>query len=277
MSKYAFLSDIHSNLEAFTVVLEKCREMGIDHFVSLGDIVGYNADPVACLKIASEMKWAGMVRGNHDVYAGAPDEDSAVDGFNAHAKQAIVWTRNHLSAAERAWLIKPPMRTNVTPPHGAPITLVHATLDSPERWGYIFDVHHASDNFSYQFTQLSLCGHSHVPVAFCKRPMTFGNEKSVLELPEWNNNFTGDAIVQPDFTQPEEMTIEVKTGHKYLFNVGSIGQPRNHDPRASFAVFDTEERTMSHIVVPYDVPATQQKIIDAGLPERLAVRLKTGS
>lgn len=275
MAKYAFLSDIHSNLEALQVVLEKCRELGIEHYVSLGDIVGYNADPIPCLKIARDIDWAAMVRGNHDVYAGS-EQDTEVDGFNLHAKQAVLWTRDQLAADERSYLLKPPLRTNLAPKQGSAITLVHATLDSPDRWGYIFDVHHASDNFAYQFTQLCLCGHSHVPVAFCKKPIAVGNEKSVYEMLEWNHRFKDDEIVPPEYDQPEMLSIELKTGFKYLFNVGSIGQPRNHDPRASFAVFDTEERTLSHVMLPYDIATTQQKILDAGLPERLAVRLQTG-
>ena len=234
MAKYAILSDIHSNGDALDVVLEKCRELEITHYVSLGDIVGYNAEPRQCLYRVRDLNWVAMVRGNHDSM---------------------------------------PFRTTIP---GLNSTIVHATLDSPENWGYIFDVHHAADNFAYQFTQICYCGHSHVPVAFHKKPITAVNERSIEEIPAWvYNEKLGDNNF--DFTQPDSLTVEVQVGFKYLFNVGSIGQPRNHDPRASFAVLDTEERTITRYRLPYDIASQQNKIIDAGLPERLALRLASGS
>ncbi len=273
MAKYAILSDIHSNFEALSVVLEMCRELEVDHFVSLGDIVGYNADPVRCLNAVRDLDWVAMVRGNHDEYTAS--DDRAVEGFNQNARQAVLWTREQLTPAERAWLVRAPYRTSVP---GCNMTLVHATLDSPEQWGYIFDVHHAVDNFSYQFTQLCFCGHSHVPVAFCKKPVVSGGARSVDEIPEWNILLDEEGTPVPeDFSRPEALQVEVLTGYKYLFNVGSIGQPRNRDPRASFAVFDNVERTVTRYRLPYDVATAQQKVLDAGLPERLALRLATGS
>lgn len=271
MAKYAILSDIHANGDALDVVLEKCRELEITHYVSLGDIVGYNAEPRQCLYRVRDLNWVAMVRGNHDEYTahGNPEQS----GFNPHAKAAITWTREQLDESEREWLVSMPFRTTIP---GLNSTIVHATLDSPENWGYIFDVHHAADNFAYQFTQICYCGHSHVPVAFHKKPITAVNERSIEEIPAWvYNEKLGDNNF--DFTQPDSLTVEVQVGFKYLFNVGSIGQPRNHDPRASFAVLDTEERTITRYRLPYDIASQQNKIIDAGLPERLALRLASGS
>lgn len=272
MAKYAILSDIHSNLEALSVVLAKCRELEVDHYISLGDIVGYNADPLACVELVRELNFVSMVRGNHDEYTGSDDEE--MSGFNQSARQAILWTRRQLSCEQRKWLVNTPYRTSMM---AINTTLVHATLDSPEHWGYIFDEHHARDNFSYQHTQICFCGHSHVPVAFCKKPIAKFNERAVEEMPEWNQLIQDGSIMVSDFAVADESRIEIKTGHKYLFNVGSIGQPRNRDPRTSFAVYDTNERTVTRYRLPYDVATTQRKVLEAGLPERLAVRLATGS
>ena len=256
-----------SNYDAWKVVLEKCRELEIDHYVSLGDIVGYNADPQRCVREVYELNCVARVRGNHDEYTS--NGNIEMSGFNPHAKKAIEWTRAHLDEDERAWIGSAPFRSTM---QECNTTLVHATLDSPENWGYIFDAHHAADNFNYQFTSLCFCGHSHVPVAFCKKPIATNLE----ELEEWNYNpeIEDDNF---DYTLADELPVEVKVGYKYLFNVGSIGQPRNRDPRASFAVLDTVSRYVTRYRLPYDIASQQQKILDAGLPERLALRLANGS
>ena len=271
MPKIAIMSDIHANGDALDVVLEKCREVGVDKYVSLGDIVGYNAEPAECLRRVRELPLLAMVRGNHDEYTAADDDEVA--GFNENARIAVLWTREQLSAEECAWLVRQPYRCPIP---GGNATLVHATLDTPENWGYIFDAHHATDNFSYQYTPLCFIGHSHVPVAFYKKPFAGENERTVLEIPEWTNPRL-DRSGQPDFTRPDETVVECRTGFKYLLNVGSIGQPRNHDPRASFAVYDTDQRTVTRYRLPYDIASAQNKILDAGLPERLALRLAAGN
>ena len=270
MAKFAILSDIHANGDALEVVLEKCREQNVDFYVSLGDIVGYNAEPKKCLRMVRDLQWVAMVRGNHDEYTGRGDTETS--GFNQHAKFAINWTREQLDAEERAWLLSMPYRDSIK---GGNATIVHATLDSPENWGYIFDVHHATDNFSYQFTQLCFCGHSHVPVAFCKKPMAAINERSVDEIDGWIQH-AEPTDSDHDFSIPDELMVELKVGSKYLFNVGSIGQPRNRDPRASFAILDTDMRQVTRFRLPYDIASAQQKVLDAGLPERLALRLAIG-
>ena len=248
MAKYAILSDIHSNYDALKVVLEKCRELEIDHYVSLGDIVGYNADPQRCVREVYELNCVARVRGNHDEYTS--NGNIEMSGFNPHAKKAIEWTRAHLDEDERAWIGSAPFRSTMQE----------------------CNAHHAADNFNYQFTSLCFCGHSHVPVAFCKKPIATNLE----ELEEWNYNpeIEDDNF---DYTLADELPVEVKVGYKYLFNVGSIGQPRNRDPRASFAVLDTVSRYVTRYRLPYDIASQQQKILDAGLPERLALRLANGS
>lgn len=269
MSKIAILSDIHSNGEALSVVLDKCYSLGIEKFVSLGDIVGYNADAAACVQAVRELNFIAMVRGNHDDYL----QDAKAlkeSGFNPVAQAAIEWTRNQLNEEDRKWLYSTPYRTQLPG-----ITLVHATLDSPETWGYVFDAHHAMANFTYQFTQLCFCGHSHVPVAFCRAPLSSGS-RTVDIIDGWLHNKTRPEADE-DYTISDALTVEYKPGHKYLFNIGSIGQPRNGDPRASFAVLDTENHLVTRYRLPYDIAAIQERNRAAGLPERLALRLATGN
>ena len=270
MAKFAIISDIHSNYEALEVVLAACAEARVDKYLCLGDIVGYNADPQKCLERVLDLDLIAMVRGNHDDQVASDDEE--MDGFNQNARIAILWTRQQLTAEQRAWLGTPPLRMAVP---GIPVTLVHATLDSPAHWGYVFDVHHAKDNFSYQFTQLCFCGHSHVPVAFDKRPMTGANEKTVVEITNWSDKeHENDGTL--NWNEADSLSVQLEAGHKYLFNIGSVGQPRNHDPRASFAIFDDIDKTVTRYRIPYDISATQAKIRAAGLPERLAARLESG-
>jgi predicted phosphodiesterase len=263
--KYAILSDIHANLEAFETVLAKCREEKVDKYICLGDIVGYNANPSECMDLIQGLELVACVKGNHDEYAASDDQEMV--GFNLHAKEAVFWTRSNLSDAQREWLAKLPMKKTI---RGSNITIVHATLDSPDAWGYIFDTHHATDNFSYQFTQLCFCGHSHVPIAFAKKPLTMGGENPVSEIVEWRTP-TGDEEA------PEQMVITMEKGWKYLINIGSVGQARNRDPVASFAIYDVEEATVTRYRLQYDIAAAQAKIRAAGLPERLAVRLERGN
>ncbi len=263
--KYAIISDIHGNLEALNVVLEVCRNEQVDQYVCLGDVVGYNANPKECLDIVRALPNLIIVKGNHDEYAS--NNDDTMEGFNPHAKAAVHWTRAQLTEDDIRWLSELPMRLTVK---GANMTIVHATLDGPDAWGYIFDVHNAADNFTYQFTQLCFCGHSHVPVAFSKRPIAMG-ARPIEEIPVWAADDEDSDVNIPDMIQ-----IPVEQGVKYLINVGSIGQPRNRDPRASFCIYDTDQKILTRCRIPYDLAETQQKIRNANLPERLAARLERG-
>ncbi|MBE6356900.1 MAG: metallophosphoesterase [Lentisphaerae bacterium] len=269
MAKYAVLSDIHSNAEAFEAVLKKCSAVGVDHYLFLGDLVGYNADVKRCIAMAKELNFLCAVRGNHDDFA--ISKNDVASSFNVYAAAAIEWTRTVLSAEEIAFLEEMPLKRTVP---GLPVTLVHATLDSPDTWGYVFDAHHAVGNFSYQISQLCFCGHSHVPVAFEKVPFAPGG-KLVEAIEGWERNLVY-SLADDDFSIADELEVSVKKGHKYLFNIGSIGQPRNGDCRASFAVYDSEAQTVTRYRVPYDIAATQEKVRAAGLPEKLALRLAKG-
>ncbi len=270
--RYAVFSDVHSNADAFEAVLAKCRALKVDHYVSLGDIVGYNAEPKKCIRMCRELNLFARVRGNHDQYV-ADCSDGEIAGFNPHARHAVLWTREQLDEEERRFVTgESPLRMTVP---AMTATIVHATLDSPESWGYIFDRHAAKDNFAYQFTPICFCGHSHVPVAFCKKPSIASGSDPVTELEEWVAS-PGGGEEEADFSGEEVMTVELLAGHKYLFNVGSVGQPRNRDPRCSFAVLDTDRREVSRYILPYDIEAAQEKVRLAGLPERLSSRLAYG-
>jgi predicted phosphodiesterase len=238
--KYALLGDIHSNLEALTAVLDDARGQNVTHFVCLGDIVGYNADPVECLRVVRGLECV-CVRGNHDHYVGFDDH---LDGFHPLAADVVNWTRAQLDDDQRGFLRGLKFVASVST-----FTIVHSTLDTPDMWGYVFDKLDAEANFNYQTSALCFYGHTHVPLAF---------EKS-------------DTIRFGLYSR-----IKVALGRKYFINAGSVGQPRDGDPRAAYVVFDMVNNVVELRRVAYDIPKTQKKILDAGLPARVAARLAVG-
>ncbi len=238
--KYAILADIHGNLEALQVVLEDCKAQGVTHYACLGDVVGYNANPKECLDIIRGMGMP-VVKGNHDEYCST---DTALDGFNAHAAEAVEWTRQQLSDEDRQWLRDLKYLRLV-----ANFTIVHATLDVPQRWGYVFDKLAAAASFTYQNTSVCFFGHTHVPVAFIRDTVVRGGTYS---------------------------KFKVEPGRKYFVNVGSIGQSRDGVAKATYVIYDMNEGTIELRRLDYDMATTQRKIIDAGLPPRLAERLALG-
>lgn len=238
--RYAILSDIHANLEALDAVLADARELSCTEFVCLGDVVGYNADPSECVARIRELN-CPVVKGNHDEQASIPFKR---EGFNELAEEAIDWTRGNLSADDKAWLADLPLTRQV-----GDFTIVHATLDTPEQWGYVFNDLDAIASFTYQHTPLCLFGHTHWPTAFVR-------DDSVRRIP------TGQVL----------LTV----GKKYFINPGSIGQPRDRDCRAAYGVYDTEREVVEQRRVQYDLETAQRKIRKAGLPDRLADRLAFG-
>src|SRR3982751_2764360 len=157
--KFAIIADIHANLEALQVVLEDTKAQKCTHYACLGDVVGYNANPKECLDIVRSM---GMpcVKGNHDEYCSA---EVGLEGFNPAAAEAVEWTRQQLDETDRAWLRDLKYMRMVTS-----FSIVHATLDVPQRWGYVFDKLAAAASFTYQNTAVCFFGHTHVPVAFVR-------------------------------------------------------------------------------------------------------------
>lgn len=238
--KYAILGDIHSNLEAFQAVLADAQEQKVTHYACVGDIVGYNANPRECLKLVQELNCLA-VRGNHDHYC-SHDED--LNGFHPLAADAVDWTRQQLSEEQRQYLRKLKFMAPVES-----FTVVHSTLDTPEMWGYVFDTLEAEANFNYQTSSVCFFGHTHVPLAFEK----------------------ADTVRGGLYTR-----IKVTMGRKYFINVGSVGQPRDGDPRAAYAIYDMRSNLIELRRVPYDFKLTQKKILNAGLSERMASRLAVG-
>ncbi len=238
--RYAVIADIHANLEAFEVVLNDAKDQKCTHYCCLGDVVGYNANPKECLDIVRSM---GMpcVKGNHDEYCSTDEE---LEGFNPHAAEAVNWTRRQLRPEDRQWLRELKYVRLV-----ASFSIVHATLDGPQRWGYVFDKLAAAASFTYQNTSVCFFGHTHVPVAFVRDSMVRGGTYS---------------------------KFKVEPGKKYFVNVGAVGQPRDGNPKAGYVVYDMDDSTIELRRLDYDIPTAQKKIMEAGLPQKLADRLALG-
>lgn len=238
--KYAIIADIHANWEALQVVLEDTRAQKCTHTACLGDVVGYNANPKECLDIIRSMN-IPCVKGNHDEYCSI---DEHLEGFNPHAAEAVTWTRQQLTEEDRKWLRDLKYMRLV-----ASFSIVHATLDVPQRWGYVFDKLAAAASFTYQNTSVCFFGHTHVPVAFIRDSVVRGGTYS---------------------------KFKVEPGRKYFVNVGSVGQSRDGVAKATYAIYDMDEQSIELRRLDYDIPAAQAKIRAAGLPERLAERLALG-
>lgn len=257
---YAVISDIHANIEALDAVLDKCRELNVERYICLGDIVGYNANPIECIEKIRALTSINIIKGNHDEYIG---KDFSVEGINRFAKEAVLWTRSVLKKNDRKWLVDLPLKfINVKEGFSA----VHATLDSPESWRYILDVHHSIDSFAYQMTQMCFLGHTHLPRVFIKENEGLGAKYAIKRIEEWEQ-------FPPD---DREITFKLEKGKKYLVNVGSIGQPRDGDSRASFVIYDSKHKLVKRYAIAYDVERAQKKILEAGLPAQLAYRLSYG-
>ena len=243
MNKLALISDIHANLEAMTAVVDDVRSQGVGTFVCLGDIVGYGADPIACVDLLRSLEPVVVIQGNHDVYA-ADERD--LENFNPLAQAATLWTRQQLDRPRRDWLQNLPLRADLPPD----IELVHATPSEPESWSYVRFAGEGALAMLDQTSRLCFYGHTHVPMAFRQLDGSI------------------DQLAEPRY--------DLKTGERWLVNVGSVGQPRDGDWRAAWVLLDLEAQTLELRRVEYDLQACQAKILAAGLPERLAERLQIG-
>jgi len=240
--KFAILGDVHSNLEALNVVLEDCRAQGVTDFLCTGDVIGYNACPRECMEIIRGLG-CPVVKGNHDDYVS--DFSQNLNNFHPHAAQVIEWTRENLDEESIAWLGNLPL--SVT---SMGITIVHSTCDHPENFGYVFDNLQAEANFIHQKTPICFHGHTHCPMIY---------EKSMSGV--WR-------------IDPQDMQLQM--GRKYFINVGSVGQPRDGDPRATYVTYEPATKTVRFRRLEYDIQAAQERIRAAGLPDRLAERLQFG-
>ncbi len=272
--RIALFGDIHANLEALEAVLADARAQGVSRFVCTGDIVGYAANPSECLKIVRDLN-CPVVMGNHDFYAAT---DASLKDFTLNAMNAVLWTREQLSEEESAWIRGLPLQrecriSNVEQrmkkddelkPSSFDIPcsmfcgshrLVHASLEEPMRWHYILKPEKALPALQVQKEEMVFFGHTHVPTLYSYNP----------ETEEFKESFPLG-----------EGTHELAAGWKHLINPGSVGQPRDRDTRASYAIFDSKTGTVEFRRVEYDFAVTQKKIEAADLPFRNSERLSLG-
>lgn len=248
----ALLSDVHANLEALTAVVEELERRQIGRLLFLGDAVGYGADPEPCLEILEKL--AGrFVAGNHD--RAAAIEEESLDHFSEDAGASIRWTREVLSSQGKDRLRRLPLECLEEGMH-----LVHGSPHQPDRWNYVMDELDAERGFAASGAGMIFVGHSHVPAAF-------------VEI-ECKRLFTG-VLRRVRAAKPDSLRAEPR--HRYIVNVGSVGQPRDGDPRACYATYDLESGACTLRRVAYDVERAAAKIRRAGLPKRLAERLEHGS
>lgn len=238
--RIAIFGDIHSNLEALQSVLADAQIQGCTHHICLGDLVGYSADPAACIDLVRSLD-CPVIMGNHDEQAAAA---GSLAGFTELAAAAMQWTRGQLGETDKEWLRTLRLQRVIRD-----FTVVHATLDTPHKWGYIVTPGDAAASFTYQHTPVCFFGHTHEPFVFS----------------------TGIAVKKQRY---EKMTL--KHGRQYLVNAGSVGQPRDNDWRAAYVIFDPDSLEVELRRVPYDIETTQRKILAAGLPAELAERLALG-
>lgn len=240
----AVISDIHANLEAFESVLDAIADLGVGEIFCLGDIVGYNANPNECVDIIRDRNIA-CVLGNHDACAAGLEEP---DSFNPVAWNALLWTRETLSGVNKSFLLQLPREQALRD-----CFLFHGSLHDTNR--YLADSYEARRNFRLLERlpggpRIGFFGHTHVMIAFT-------DERGVV-------------------TTDRSHDLRLSPENRYLINPGSVGQPRDGDPRASFLVYDSDERRIAFHRRVYDIRASQDKIMRARLPTRLADRLAWG-
>jgi predicted phosphodiesterase len=245
--RYAVISDIHSNLEALETVLARIDTLNVDGIVCLGDIVGYNANPNECIEI---IKTRGIraVMGNHDSRATGMEEPY---DFNPVAANAVLWTRQRLTEENKRFLEGLPRTLNI----GEKSVAVHGWINDTD--SYIITPRDAAENFNLlkevsgsETGGLCFFGHTHVRAAYVEE--------------------------QGRISQNLENPVKLEKSGNYLINPGSVGQPRDQDPRASFLVLDEDKSEIDFYRVEYDLESCVRKILEAGLPEMLAERLKVG-
>ncbi|MBM3391098.1 MAG: metallophosphoesterase family protein [Betaproteobacteria bacterium] len=243
----ALLADIHSNLEALEACLAHARREGVDRFAFLGDLLGYGADPGACLEIVAGLVQEGAlaVRGNHD--------EACLGGvlpeMHFIARDAIYWTRERLGEAERAFIAGLPLTVGE-----ADRLYAHASAERPQDWIYVVGTEEAARAFAATPARLVFVGHVHHPLLYFTTPA--GTPRLFEPMP-------GVPLPLSDF-------------RRWLVIAGAVGQPRDGNPAACYALHDHDAGTLTHFRVPYDVDQAARKILDAGLPEKLAWRLIVG-
>ncbi len=242
--RYAIIADIHANLAAFVAVLDDIkRGGGVEEMWCLGDVVGYGPDPHQCIELLRQYNHV-CVAGNHD-WAAIGKIDTTQ--FNPEAAVACHLTAQQLTPEDVAYLENLPLVIEKND-----FTLVHGSPREPI-WEYLLSTSRAKENFAYFQSQFCLVGHSHVPLVF-KYSGTGACSASQLSA-----------------------NIKLLLGkERLIINPGGVGQPRDGDPRASYAIYDSQVRTVRLYRIPYDIDATQVRMVKQGLPMRLVTRLSYG-
>lgn len=234
------ISDIHANLTALDAVLTDAGEF--DAAWCLGDLVGYGPDPNECIAKVRALPNLRCIIGNHD--AAALDQIDTKT-FNLEARQALEWTQKTLTETSVSFLSSLQQKIEINN-----VTLTHGSPRHPV-WEYLMDSQTAALNFEYFSTPYCFVGHTHLPVVYTRE-----EKKLVVYKPTPNN----------------KITLSPRT----IINPGSVGQPRDHDPRAAYVIYNPEENTWDYRRLTYDIPAVQTRMADAQLPERHIVRLQAG-
>lgn len=238
----AVMADVHSNLEALEAVLRDIEKKKIPDMIFLGDAVGYGPDPNKCLEILRDA-CSVLIAGNHDRAATCPDD---TEHFNEYAKAAVLWTREELSEENKAFIEALALTTEMKDDG---VLLVHSTPKEPEAWHYLLTLWDAEINFNYFDQRICMLGHSHQPFVIERLP-------------------SGEMVIQ-------SKEISLGSSARYILNAGSVGQPRDRDPRACYMMIDGEK--VEFVRIAYDIEKTQKKMHDSGLPLPLIERLARGT
>jgi predicted phosphodiesterase len=240
--RYGILSDIHSNLEALEAVIAAYKDESIERYFCLGDVVGYAANPGECIKEVKALH-SIMVAGNHDW---AAVNLSSAECFNPQAAQAVFWTRSNLDDKNKSFL-----KSQELVYQNEDLVLAHGTLDHPQDFNYMADGFIAGESFKLMRGNICFVGHTHVPGVFIqdKDGCIHYNESDYCQLKEDN---------------------------KYIVNAGSVGQPRDGNPKAVYCIYDTQKREVRIKRIGYDIKTARKKIIASGLPVFLGDRLLAG-
>ena len=241
--RYLFFSDIHSNLEALEAILADARNRGFEEAICLGDIVGYGANPDECVQVVANMPDTSAVLGNHDAAAIDPGEQ---EFLNPVAQAGVKYAEAHLTPESIAYLGTLPLIIE----SDNDFIASHASPYKPGDWVYVLEPNEAVDAFRVMAHPVAFVGHTHFPILHDSKgrvtPIVAGEQ------------------------------VKINPSEKCIINVGSVGQPRDGDPRAAYVIFDDETKVAEVFRVEYDVDTATQKILDAGLPPMLADRIRRG-
>jgi diadenosine tetraphosphatase ApaH/serine/threonine PP2A family protein phosphatase len=244
--RFAILTDIHANREAYEAVLADAAARGVDRIVLLGDLVGYGPDPAWCVEKTAELEQAGAVciQGNHDSAAAGEPES-----LSTHARQAMDWTKTRLTDVHRTYLASLPLTLAIDD-----VLFTHASANDPGDWIYVTSASEARGSFRSCVARIIVCGHVHVPM------LASSDLRGVVRLQTF-------LMATP---------IPLIRSRRWLAVVGAVGQPRDGIAQAGYAMLDTGTNELTFRRVPYDVAKTVQKMRATGLPENLALRLIRG-